>query len=282
MDGCHGGDAGVANKWMAENGITDETCAIYQARGHDNGAPCDKVSRCETCWPETGCYRPQHYHTYYVDQYGDVQGDDMELAMMTEIFNHGPISCGIAVTDELVAYTGGIFTDLTNYTAVNHDISVVGYGEEKGNKFWIIRNSWGAYWGENGYFRLARGINNIAIESGLCSWATPKDTWSDVSFPLGQSQESGSDSNGEKLVKTVYSLIQKMLKNYRNKQKRPSRHTKHCRVRKTLYEGGHRVMTDPPSLSVSEDDLPDTWDWRNVSGTNYLSWTVNQHIPQYW
>ena len=44
MDGCHGGDAGVANKWMAENGITDETCAIYVARGHDNGMPCSKVS----------------------------------------------------------------------------------------------------------------------------------------------------------------------------------------------------------------------------------------------
>ena len=43
MDGFHGGDAGVANKWMAENGITDETCSIYQARGHDNGAPCSKV-----------------------------------------------------------------------------------------------------------------------------------------------------------------------------------------------------------------------------------------------
>jgi len=277
MDGCHGGDAGVANKWMAENGITDETCAIYQARGHDNGAPCNKVSRCETCWPETGCYRPQHYHTYYVEEYGDVTGSDMELAMMTEIFNHGPISCGVAVTDELVAYTGGIFTDLTNFTAVNHDISVVGYGEENGQKFWIIRNSWGTYWGEGGYFRLARGINNIAIESGLCSWATPKDTWSDTAFPL---VESGG-SNGEKLVKTVYSLIQKMLENYRNKMKRPSRHSKKCRVRKTMYSEGHRVVTDPPSLTVSDQELPVSWDWRNVSGRNYLSWTVNQHIPQY-
>ena len=132
MDGCHGGDAGVANKWMAENGITDETCAIYVARGHDNGMPCSKVSRCETCWPETGCYRPKHYFTYYVDEYGDVTGDDMELAMRTEIYNHGPISCGVSVTDELVAYTGGIFADLTNATDINHDISVVGFGEEKG------------------------------------------------------------------------------------------------------------------------------------------------------
>ena len=83
MDGCHGGDAGVANKWMAENGITDETCAIYVARGHDNGMPCSKVSRCETCWPETGCYRPEKFHTYWVEEYGDVKGDNMELASST-------------------------------------------------------------------------------------------------------------------------------------------------------------------------------------------------------
>ena len=56
------------------------------------------------------------------------------------------------------------------------------------------------------------GINNIAIESGLCSWATPKDTWSEVSFPLNV--DSYLDK-GEKLVQGVYSLIQKMLKKYR-------------------------------------------------------------------
>ena len=76
------------------------------------------MSKCETCWPETGCYRPENYFTYYVDEYGDVKGDDMELAMMTEIYNHGPISCGIAVTDDLVAYTGGIYTDINNSTEV--------------------------------------------------------------------------------------------------------------------------------------------------------------------
>ena len=36
----------------------------------------------------------------------------------------------MAVTDELVAYTGGIFEDKTNFTSINHDISVVGYGEQ--------------------------------------------------------------------------------------------------------------------------------------------------------
>lgn len=36
-DGCHGGDAITAFKWIHENNITDETCSVYQARGHDNG-----------------------------------------------------------------------------------------------------------------------------------------------------------------------------------------------------------------------------------------------------
>jgi len=286
MDGCHGGDAGVANKWMAENGITDETCAIYVARGHDNGMPCSKVSKCETCWPETGCYRPEHYFTYFVDEYGDVTGDDMELAMRTEIYNHGPISCAISVTDELVAYTGGVFTDLTNASALNHDISVVGFGEEKGQKYWVIRNSWGTYWGESGYFRLARGVNNIGIESGACSWATPKDTWSQVNFPLDHKTSTNAVyDRADALAENVYGLIQKLLKNYRKEKKeneeRLSRHAKTCRVQQTLFYGGHRVRHPTPAMTVEDEELPESWDWRNVSGKNFLSWTVNQHIPQY-
>ena len=96
--------------------------------------------------------------------------------MMNEIYQRGPITCAIAVTQELRNYTSGIFVDKTGRVELDHDISVTGWGEENGTKYWIIRNSWGSYWGEGGTFRLIRGINNLNIE-GDCSWAVPTDTW---------------------------------------------------------------------------------------------------------
>lgn len=172
--GCHGGEAGHANAWMHENDITDETCSIYQARGHDNGIPCSKLSFCETCdgFGKT-CSSPKKYDRYRVDEFGDILGrdrEDNERKMMREIYQRGPISCGIAVPDKLINYTSGVFHDLTNNTQIVHDISVVGYGvalvENNNNNnnnlgsddwhqgkqevpFWLVRNSWGTYWVNN-------------------------------------------------------------------------------------------------------------------------------------
>jgi len=172
--GCDGGDSYAAFRWMKFNEITDETCSIYQAIGHTNGQECSAMEFCRNCAPGEACTVPPQYRVYHVDEYGSVIGEE---AMLQEVFQRGPIACGIDATP-LHEYTGGILCDTTGSTKTDHLVSVVGWGEEDGQKYWLVRNSWGNYWGENGFFRICRGVNNLGLEQ-FCSWATPLDTWTD-------------------------------------------------------------------------------------------------------
>ena len=76
--------------------------------------------------------------------------------MKAEIMQHGPISCGIQATDTFDAYTGGVYKEELEYPELNHAIAVIGFGvTDDGEEYWIGRNSWGTYWGENGFFRMS-------------------------------------------------------------------------------------------------------------------------------
>ena len=94
------------------------------------------------------------------------------------------------------AYNGGIY-DGCKYTcniALNHAVQLVGYGSDSDSDYWIVRNSWGPGWGEDGYIRLRRDA-----EAQCGTDSTPMDgsgsdeqhvcgqcgVLFDTSFPLG-------------------------------------------------------------------------------------------------
>lgn len=132
---------------------------------------------CRNCEPGEACFIPDKYQVYQVENYGAVTGEEN---MMQEIYQRGPISAGIADPALLKTYTAadGVYCDETDDHTVTHVVSVVGYGVQDGTKYWLVRNSWGHEYGDQGFFKVCRGVNNIDIESNA-SWATPKDTWTD-------------------------------------------------------------------------------------------------------
>lgn len=70
-----------------------------------------------------------------------------------------PTSVALAANDAWQSYTGGILTeDNCPDAQLNHAVQATGYGiDEKGVKYYIIRNSWGSGWGESGFLRIERG-----------------------------------------------------------------------------------------------------------------------------
>lgn len=151
------------------------------------------MSFCRNCSPGEACFIPDSYYKYDVESYGSVSGEE---AMMNEIYNNGPISCGIAANDDFAAYDGGIYYDSTGFVDIDHEVSIVGWGEQNGVKYWRVRNSWGAHWGESGFFRIVRGVNNLAIEQE-CSWAIPTKEWTSKHVTT---QEEQDDPNNDKTV----------------------------------------------------------------------------------
>ena len=63
-------------------------------------------------------------------------------------------------------YTGGILDKSSSQcptSGINHAVTMVGYGNENGTDYWIVKNSWGINWGENGYFRIKRGSGTCGV-----------------------------------------------------------------------------------------------------------------------
>lgn len=151
--GCNGGLMDNAFNYIKQNGIELET--TYPYKGADE--------KCKATQAQ--------YTNVVVTGWQDVPQDDCNALLAAIALN--PTSVAIAA-NAIQFYTSGVFSSKFCGTGLNHGVTAVGYGTDSTSKkdFWLVRNSWGASWGEQGYIRMDRAIQPKTGICGICMAAS--------------------------------------------------------------------------------------------------------------
>eukprot|EP00823_Brevimastigomonas_motovehiculus_P008107 TRINITY_DN7379_c0_g1_i1.p1 TRINITY_DN7379_c0_g1~~TRINITY_DN7379_c0_g1_i1.p1 ORF type:complete len:453 (-),score=102.83 TRINITY_DN7379_c0_g1_i1:161-1519(-) len=157
--GCSGGFDYTVGKYAEDFGIVEESCFPYTS---SDSTACSKK-----------CAAPAKIWTAKEHAYiGGYNGNCSVAGMMEEMAARGPISVAILWGAEAFFYRSGVYVPVEggpiaklNWEKTNHAVLAVGWKKESNQKVWIIKNSWGASWGDKGYFTLVIGTDKIAVES---------------------------------------------------------------------------------------------------------------------
>lgn len=148
--GCNGGFMDTAFEYIKQNGgLAAESNYPYQ--GQDG--ICDQQKATDKTGKITG--------------FQDVTPND-EKALKIAV-SQQPVSVIITEGGDFKNYGSGIFQGYCGDLQNLHAVTIVGYGNENGIDYWLIKNSWGQTWGENGYMKILRGSSN---SEGQCRIAT--------------------------------------------------------------------------------------------------------------
>jgi len=162
-DGCDGGILDLTWIDLIKQGIVTDECKPYSGVDHDCSFSCNNSKHSDPKF----YYAKNAYSIYTAFDYNKtVRG------IQEEIMTRGPVEASFYVLSDFLQYSSGVYqrTAGAEY-AGGHAIKIIGWGVDEKTKvpYWLIANSWGDDWGENGFFRIRRGTDECGIESQIAT-----------------------------------------------------------------------------------------------------------------
>ncbi|KAJ6226047.1 cysteine protease rd19c-related [Anaeramoeba flamelloides] len=170
--GCLGGWPYLAYEDIKNwGGLAAELAYPYSVPPFGDSYPCVVNTTGKTiCAPTTYCNRTcdKKKKTHYAPISDWTFVAKNEDDMVNALYQYGPLSACLQSSGWMEWYHSGIANPLMcwghSLDDIDHCILIVGYGVEGSKKYWILKNSWGTKWGQNGYGKLIRGKNKCSID----------------------------------------------------------------------------------------------------------------------
>eukprot|EP01059_Diplonema_ambulator_P036594 TRINITY_DN9175_c0_g3_i2.p1 TRINITY_DN9175_c0_g3~~TRINITY_DN9175_c0_g3_i2.p1 ORF type:complete len:159 (+),score=37.43 TRINITY_DN9175_c0_g3_i2:22-477(+) len=87
--------------------------------------------------------------------------------IMTELYTKGPLAVAFTVYADFPSYKSGVYKHTTGAALGGHAVEMIGWGVENNEPYWWIKNSWNDQWGDQGYFKILKGVNECGIEGDV-------------------------------------------------------------------------------------------------------------------
>merc|ERR1719215_847656 len=154
MNGCNGAWPGAYEQFMASSG---------KQNSHEAQYPYQERT------PNLQCQNNPTWSTGTKVKRAIVDYNCNAEKMKQLVYKYGAVSGALyAGHSNFFQYKSGIFQGCPANPTIDHAVIVVGYGTENGLDYWIIKNSHGTNWGENGFMKIRRGNNECSLEN-ICS-----------------------------------------------------------------------------------------------------------------
>jgi len=163
--GCNGGTLPGAWDYIDKNGLRSDSCLPYTAF---NGT----VDACPA-----GCASGSDFTHHKCPVQPTMLDSDQEI--QAAVMTIGAVEVGFFVMEDFMNYKSGIYSYKEGRQLGGHAVKIVGWGKQIDTFYWIVQNSWGPTWGENGFFRIKNWHDDkesaIAIGGGYAcvQGATP-------------------------------------------------------------------------------------------------------------